>query len=210
MSAIQLLSARQSHTASSISFSASAAIQLLSARQSHTASLISFSASAAIQLLSARQSHTASSISSSTAVAHAATLRSCARLVTRLLLLCCSCRHSALLLLRQAGHTALFPPPLAPLLPGSYAAPFLSCKGLFHTSSPARQGSTLVHNGNPSFATHFSLRAACRSQVREEVRAGRPFFGLGGGYCRGYPLRERTWHSELSLAMLWQGGCWLP
>ena len=132
------------------------------------ASSISFSASAAIQLLSARQSHTASSISSSTAVAHAATLRSCARLVTRLLLLCCSCRHSALL--RQAGHTALFPPPLAPPLLGSYAASFLSCKGLFHTSSPARQGSTLVHNGNPSFATHFSLRAACRSQVREEVR----------------------------------------
>ena len=30
-------------------------------------------------------------------------------------------------------------------------------------------------------------------QVREEVRVGRPFFGLGGGYCRGYPLRERTW-----------------
>ena len=68
----------------------------------------------------------------------------------------------------------------------------------------------LVHKGNPSFATHFSLRAACRSQVREEVRVGRPFFGVGGGYCRGYPLRERTWHSELSLAMLWQGGCWLP
>ena len=51
--------------------------------------------------------------------------------------------------------------------------------------------------GIPASQTHFSQRAAAGCQVREEVRAGRPFFGLGGGHCRGYPLRERTWHSEL-------------